>query len=267
MIFPLKHILVCSDLSPKSDEVLLEAEILRKKVGAEVDVLYVCDSAIKKKEKSIRELEQQFQRTKLVAHPKCEEGDIVEIINDLILKGSKKYDLLLIGHTSQTGLVSHLLGSVARSILSQVVLPTIVVKKKFKFNKIASLIDGSPPLDWMVAASLDFYRNLKFSSIEFISLWHDLPDKILLEQSDKKMGDLLREEVEYMIRENEHFELIVRPTSDLVVADHLARILHDNKVDLAIVKRNRGKKLNSKILGSQTLRLLNFDINLLVMPI
>jgi nucleotide-binding universal stress UspA family protein len=269
MIFSIKQILVCSDLSEKSDEVLREAEILRERLGAKADVLFVSDlnEDPDKQDDCKIKLQNQIARTHLEASQLLESGDVVEKINDLIINGRKKYDLLVIGHTSQVGLVSHLLGSVAKEILSNAPLPTIVVKKKFNFHKIASLVDGSPPMDWMVVTSLDFYRNLKFDKIEFISLWHDLPDKSLFEQHDADLEDVLKEEVDYMMRENERFELVVRPTSDLLVADHLARILIENKIDLAIVKRNRGKKINAKILGSQTLRLLNFDINLLIMPI
>ena len=288
MLFEIKRILVCSDLSPKSDEVLRDAELLRQRVGAEVDVLYVSDIGIHldfsatetKKEtyydtfvESLAEdlkhkLRAQIERTGLQGNALFSEGSIVEEINRLILTGPQRYDLLIIGHHSKIGVVHHLIGSVARKIISDAPIPTIVVKKKIEFKTIAAFIDGTGPIDWMVSSTLDFYRSLKFEKVEFISLWMDLPLSFHKEEVFKNLSEQIKDEVHYFSREGEKCIVRVEATHDLMVSYHLIRIIEEDGIDLALMRRNRGKKLNKKIIGSETQRILDLEsTNLLIMPV
>ena len=288
MLFQMKRILVCSDLSQKSDEVLRDAELLRQRVGAEVDILYVSDIGIHldwsanqtKKETYYdtfvqglardlkHKLQAQIQRTGLQGNAIFSEGSIVEEINRLILTGPRKYDLLIIGHHSKLGVVHHLTGSVARKIISDAPLPTIVVKKKLEFKTIAAFIDSTGPVDWMVSSTLDFYRSLKFEKVEFISLWMDLPVSFHKEDLAKNLGEQIKDEVKYFSREGENCHVRVEATHDLMVSYHLIRIIEEDRIDLAVMRKNRGKKLNKKIIGSETQRILDLEsTNLLIMPV
>lgn len=289
MLFSIKNILVCTDLSERSDDVLVDAEILRRQLHAEVDILFVSDiglhlewatnernkdtyygSFVKKIAKDLEnKLKDQINRTGIVGNPIFAEGNVVQTINDLIINGEKKYDLLLIGHSSKKeSAVEYFLGSVAKKIAASVPVPTIIVKRKLEFNIIASFIDQSRPLDWMVSTSLDFYRLLNYKKIEFISLWHDLPHPFRIEEDISDFSDKLKEDINYFVRKGDDVVVKVLPTRELLVAYHLIRIIDEDKIDLAIVKRNRGKRFHRKILGSETLRLLEMNTcNILVMPV
>jgi nucleotide-binding universal stress UspA family protein len=288
MLFTIKRILACTDLSPRSDEVLRDAEILRQRVGAELDILYVSNlgvhldfSAVRTKEETYYEaflegiasdlndkLMDQIKRTGVKGQAIFGEGDVVEEINNVIMNGKEKYDLLMIGHHSKSGIVQELLGSVARKIVANAPIPTLVVKKKLEFDTMAAFVDGSRPVDWMVSSSLDYYRTFGFKKIEFISLWLDLPEPFHREEEARDFSDNLLEEVKYFARDNEHFEVKVEPSRDLMVAYHLIRIIEDDKIDLAIMKRNRGKNLFKKMIGSETQRILDLEsTNILIMPV
>lgn len=289
MLFSIRNILVCTDLSERSDDVLIDAEILRRRLNADVDILFVSDiglhldwatnennkdtyygSFIAKIRQDLEEkLKDQINRTGIHANPVFAEGNIAKTINDIILNGQNRYDLLLIGHSSKKeSTVDYFLGSVAKKIASSAPIPTIVVKRKLEFNVIASFIDQSRPIDWMVSTSLDFYRLLNFKKIEFISLWHDLPSPFQIAEDILDFSEKLKEDVNYFIREGDHFEIKVLPTRELLIAYHLIRIIEEDNIDLAIVKRNRGKRFHRKILGSETLRLLEMNTcNILIMPV
>lgn len=288
MLFSIKRILVCTDLSHHSDEVLRDAEILRERVGAELDILYVSNlglhldfSAVRTKEETYYEafvegiardlndkLNEQIRRTGVKGRAIFTEGDVVQEINDLVINGKVKYDLLMIGHHSKNGVIQEMLGSVARKIISNAPIPTLVVKKKLEFNTMAAFIDGARPVDWMVSSSLDYYRSLGFKKIEFISLWLDLPEPFHKEDEARDFSDMLREEVKYFARENENIVIKVEPSRDLMVAYHLLRLIEEDKIDLAVMKRNRGKRLMKKMIGSETQRILDLEsTNILIMPV
>ena len=288
MLFTIKRILACTDLSPRSDEVLRDAEILRQRLGAELDILYVSTlglhldfSAVRMKEETYyqafldklsrdlnEKLNDQIKRTAVNGRAIFREGDVVHEINNLVINGDSKYDLLMIGHHNKTGIVQELLGSVARKIVANAPIPTLVVKKKLEFNTMASFVDGSRPVDWMVSSSLDYYRSLGFKKIEFVSLWLDLPAPFHKEVEARDFTENILEEVKYFARENENFEVKVEPSRDLAVANHLLRIIEDDKIDLAVMKRNRGKRLMKKMIGSETQRILDLEsTNILIMPV
>lgn len=288
MLFSIKRILVCTDLTEKADEVLINAEALRKRTNAELDILHVSDLGLRlewsadttKKETFYdafvegiandlkSKLQAQIERTGVKGNPLFAEGHAVDKINDLIVNGDKKYDLLVIGHNSKAGTLHHVLGSVARKIASSAPIPTIIVKRDMEFNTIGAFVDGTRPVDWMVTSSLDFYRSFKFGKIEFVTLWFDLPEPFQEEESASAVASKLDEEIKYFIHGKENFSIRVEPSRELFVAYHLARIADEDKIDLAVMKRNRGKKLNKKLLGSETLRMLELNTpNILILPV
>lgn len=275
MLFTIKKILVCTDLSSHSNLVVKNAEILRQRTGAELDLFYVSDIglhldfAIRTKRTFYdaflsdlsldlqKKLTEQVTATAVQASVVFEEGDVAEKISEQL--GKTKYDLLIIGHSSRRNLVTRILGSVARKILSGVEVPTLVIDEDLKFQKVGSLVDTSGPLEWMVTSSLDFYRSLKFQKIEFISLVH---------QNEREKKDKLEEEISYFLHQDENASVRVEMTQDYQVAQHLFNTLKQDNVDLAIMKRNRGLGLRKMLLGSETLRMLELaPVNLLVLPV
>src|SRR5688572_9167607 len=106
MLFTIKRILVCSDLSANSELVLRNAELIRERTGAQIDVLYVSDARTHHPyldDDSIRKigleakikLNDQLMNLQIKGDLLFEEGEVAEKINDLITNGNVKYDLLL----------------------------------------------------------------------------------------------------------------------------------------------------------------------------
>lgn len=279
MLFTIKRILVCSDLSANSELVLRNAEIIRQRTGADLDILYVSDTLIHHPfldEEAVRnigleakiKLNDKLINLQIKGELLFEEGDVAERINEIIANGKAKYDLLLIGHNGRPGMLQHLLGSTARRLLSSVSIPTLVVKSDLAFGKMGCLVDNTSTLGWMVTSSLDFYRSLKFSFIEFINLWHELPEPFGHGGSTAEFKNQLAEEIHYFEHEKEKVSIRVETAKELQVAGHLLELLKEEKIDLAIMKRNRGKNVKTMLLGSETMRMLELDhINLLVLPV
>jgi nucleotide-binding universal stress UspA family protein len=291
MLFELNKILVCTDLTFKSDEVLKSAELIRQRTNSQVDILYVSDLGLHlewaasltkeftyydkflaglKKDLEQR-LEDQIKRTGIEGKIIYSEGNVVQKIKDQISNRGVHYDLLILGHSGSDGEVGHMhhyLGSVCRKILSTVEVPTIVIKKKIGFNNMMSFVDGSRPLDWMVAFSFDFYRLLKFSKIEFVTLFATLSREKILKNSMMDFKEQLTQDVNYLSRQGDCYEVRIERTHEVMLAHEFAQMMEKDHIDLAILKRNRGKKLNKKFIGSETLRLLELQTSsMLILPV
>lgn len=257
MLFDIKRILVCTDLTPLSDSVLVEAEVIRKRVACEMDILFVSKDGTNLES----QLRGQIKNTAVIGHPIFLYGEPVEVINEHVLSSHFKYDLLIIGHSSKLRYSLLHLGSVARKILSDTPIPVIVIKKKIIFDSIACLIDSSRPFDWLILTALDFYRILKFKKVEFISV-------INLDEDSKILSEQLDEVARYNCHSNENTFIRVEKIKKLPVSSQLANIISQDRIDLAILNRNRGKRIEKKFLGSETLRILEKETcNILVMPI
>ncbi|MCM2351248.1 MAG: universal stress protein [Bacteriovoracaceae bacterium] len=288
MLFPIKRILVCTDLSEHSDEVLRSSEIIRQRVDGELDILYVSDLGLQLEwfsdkarndtfyksfigniaDEVMEKMKLQMARTSAQGNTLFKQGHVVQKISDTILEGEKKYDLLIIGHNSKAGLLHHFIGSVARKLLSSVSVPTLVIRKPIIFFKIAGLIDERGSTNWMITSTMDFYRTLGFENVEFIALWHKQPAPSGEEESKFQFEDDLKEDIEYFTREGEKVIVRVEDAHDFQMAPQLAQIVDEDKVSVAVMKRNRGKKLNKLLLGSETMRMLEMDTaNLMVMPV
>jgi nucleotide-binding universal stress UspA family protein len=289
MLFEIKNILVCTDLSEKSDEVLRGAHIVQKRTHSEIHILFVSNAGIRYdfedtsdlnetfyenfnlgfQKDLLHKLREQIIRTGIRGRLIIAEGDVIKEITSRVLDQNIKYDLLILGHTLHDSYhnpptLLRYFGSICRKILSSVEIPTIIVKEKIAFNTLGAFVDGSRPLDWMVAMSFDFYRILQFSKIEFISLR-------MIGVSQNELIDFkeqLSEDISYLSRKGDTYEVKIESTHEIMLAHHFARIIAADKVDLAILKRNRGKKINKKFIGSETLRLLELDTcSLLILPV
>lgn len=277
MLFSIQKILVCSDLSENSIQVLKNAEVVRQRTNASVDILYVSDIglhldfAVNSRKTFYDEfvaslamdykqkMREQIEKSGIKGQAIFKEGDIPETINNLLTNGNEKYDLLIIGHNSRQGLFQHLLGSVARKLLSSVSVPTLIIKEDLQFRKMGSLVESEGPVDWMITSSLDFYRTFGFKEMEFISLWHE---------SGRHSREKMDEEVRFFLHGNEKPVVRVQAAKELHVAQELYDILVEDKIDLAVMKRNCGQKLKKRVLGSETLRMLEMEgINLLILPV
>jgi hypothetical protein len=129
-------------------------------------------------------------------------------------------------------------------------------------------VDGSRPLDWMVAFSFDFYRLLKFSKIEFVTLFTTLSREKILKNSMTDFKEQLTQDVNYLSRQGDCYEVRIERTHEVMLAHEFAQMMEKDHIDLAILKRNRGKKLNKKFIGSETLRLLELQTSsLLILPV
>jgi nucleotide-binding universal stress UspA family protein len=288
MLFPIKKILVCTDLSDQSDEVLKSAEVLRSRVNGELDILYVSDidlqltwaspliiedssygSFVGNIAKDLKsKLLLQIKKTGVQGTPIFAQGNIFETINKEVMISDKKYDLLVLGHSSKGGLLHNLMGSIARKLVTTASIPTMVIRRPVSFHKIAGLIDDVMPISWMLTSTFDFFRSFRFENIEFISLWHDYPELFHHEHKGPEFEASFREEVQYFVRNGELPIIRFESTSDLHLSDQLVRIMQEDEVSLAVMKKNRGKKINKMVIGSETMRMLETDaVNLLVLPV
>jgi|GEM_PF-3473286 nucleotide-binding universal stress UspA family protein len=288
MLFDIKKVLVCTDLSELSIDTLIQSEVLRTRIHCEIHVLYVCDVgltfdfanegvanesfyeiAVKDIFKKFElKLKSHIERAGLQAKYFILEGHPVKTINDFIINGNNRYDLLILGKASHKGVWHHFLGSVARKIVSDAPIPVLVIKRDLKFNLISCFLETSRPIDWMVATGFDYLRLFNFKKIEFVSIKTDFPKIFHDEMPIPDFSQLLDDEIKYVIKENEEYRLRIDLLTELPVAHQLSKIIDEDKIDLAIVKRNRGKKLNKKFLGSETQKLLDLDTcNILVMPL
>lgn len=283
MLFPIKKILICTDLTDQSLMVLKNAERIRQQLNAEADLIHVSDIGMRLEWASpdlkqqtyfesiiggigrdlLTKVSEQMQAAGLKATPRIVEGKAINRIQEL----SMEYDLLIIGH-NKGGFFHHILGNVARKLLSTTNIPTIVIKRDFSFGKIAGLLDEYHKAEWVLSATFDFYRSMKFSHLEFITVWFDLPEPFHPEKKAILNEENIREEVKFFTREHEQPVIRFEPTRELQVAPHLARIIEEDKVDLAVMGRNRGKRANKLFLGSETIRMLELQTtNLLVLPV
>jgi hypothetical protein len=66
----------------------------------------------------------------------------------------------------------------------------------------------------MVATGFDYFRILKFQKIEFVSLWMDYPEPFHKEIIASDFSQTLEEEVKYILRPNEVFQIRVEPVRE-----------------------------------------------------
>lgn len=283
-LYTMKHILVCSDLSPESDTVLKSAELLSKKNQATLDVLYVSELGLHVEEtlrsdssstyryvflqdlrKSINsKIVKQMERVNLSANVIIKSGDVSEEILKLANEGN--HDLIIMGH-GRKNIFEKLLGSNATKVVSRCPVPLLIVKRLPEFGKVGCLIDESRAMDKQILGAFNFASHFGYDETEFIALWIDFPKPFGNTEEGHKVQDRIEDEVKYFAPQNARISFKVAPTRELNLADPLAKILREDHVDTAVLKKFNEGNLKRVYIGSTTKKLLeNFEGNLLVIP-
>lgn len=268
MLFPLRRILACTDLGPESDEVLRSAELIRKRVGGELDVLHISEfSLFDNQHELAAQIDGQLDRTGVVARKWITSGPIAQKILETVHRKENRYDLLIIGHSNKRGILKQLMGGVARKIITLVEVPTLVVRRPLQFHKIAGYINDSGSTHLMITSILDFYRKLGFQEAEFVSLWHNLPELVLDRNEMKDFEDDLLDDIHSYSCEDDLISVRVEEAREFEAATQLAQIINQDHISMAVIKRSRGQRINQIIQGHECVHMLNLETsNLMVMP-
>lgn len=260
MMFPLKYILVCSDFSPHSDFLLNETNHLNSKLNAQVDILVLNDQ----KHLTDDEFQEVLKKMNLNFFLIRDKGEVTTSILKHIINGKKRYDLLIIGHNTLSE-KRFKLQNVAKKILSDVPIPTLVLTKNFSFKKMACLFDQISPSEWELSASFDFYRSFKYDFLEFISV---IPFSKYYGQMTNDNFTTIKDEIYFFSRPEDKYNVSLLSSKPFQTHTKLTEIIKQEGIDLVVMKRNHHKSFFKKLQGSQTLKLLNMDIcNILVSPI
>lgn len=268
MLFPIKRILVCTDLGPESDEVIRSAELIRSRVGGELDLLHVSEYSLFNNQRELSFLiGDQMERTGVVARSWVSSGPIAQKILETVHRKENRYDLLVIGHSNKKNFFKQIMGGVARKIISLVEVPTIIVRRPIEFHKIGGYINDTGSTQLMISSILDFYRKLDFSEAEFVALWHNLPE---LMQDSSEMRNFEHELMDDIYAYSSADDLIsvrVEEAQDFEVAAQLAQIINQDQISMAVIKRSRSQSINQLIQGHECIHMLNLESsNLMIMP-
>lgn len=280
----MKRFLVCTDLSETSDLVLKEAEVLRKRNGGTIDLLYVSETGLHLEDDLIRaenmtykkvilgamkdsidvRTSVQIQNCGATANIIYREGRVSEVIVNMANEGS--YDLLIMGH-GQKPLIHQILGSNAFKVLSSAPIPVLVIKKTLGFKKIIGLVDESRAMEFVIKGTLDFSREFQFTESEFVSLWIDFQKPFGNSEEGLVVESRLREAVDASATAAEKTMLRTEPTRELKLGYPLDKILNEDKADLVVLKRFSEGNPRRAYVGSTTKKLLEiFAGNILVLP-
>ena len=294
------NILVCTDFKQTSDFALKSAETIRKKVGGKIHVIHISDIPVNWDWVS-QESSYQLQSAKLDADlykslqkmmseqkKRCEVDCTTEVslgptydgIMDSISK--KKPDLVLMGHKGHAhGIFS--LGGIASKVVSTASVPILVIKKNLcsPLGKVAGLVDTNNNMMKPIILATEEFSFLLSAQAEIISLWKNVTSQFYNLAPIEKVHPLLdlRQEVKEAILNkmmneitknlDEHTKCRVRVeiSDEKQVAYHLVKILEEDLVDLAIMKRHQRKSMEKVFIGSETRRMLElFNGNILVLP-
>lgn len=279
-LYPMKRILVCTDLTPESDVVLKAADTLCRKHEGTLDILYVSDMGLHIDEvikdtfkevflKDLRtsietKMKAQMERLQISGNILIKSGGVAEGIVNLADQGN--HDLVMMGH-GRKHFMEKILGSNAAKVVSTCTVPLLVIKKNPDFKKIGCLIDESRPMDKLIIGAFNYMKNFGYEEAEFLSLWIDFPKPFGISEEGHLVQDKVSREVEYFAPQNVKYVVKTSPTRELKLGDALEKILVSDGVDTAVVKRFSEGNLKRVYIGSTTRRILeNFAGNILVIP-
>ena len=283
-LYTMKRILVCTDLSEYSDQVLKAAQELRNRIDGSIDLLYVSELGLHLedvlnaplkvtyrevflgglKESINTKIAEQIKRCGIRPNIIYREGKVDEVIVDIANEG--KHDLIVMGH-GQKPLIKQLLGSNASKVISNTPISLLIIKTPLRLYKIAGLVDESRQMDRVVIGTLDFLRNFKCEEAEFISLWMDFPEPFGNSAEGLKVKERLQEEVELYANPTDKTSVRTEPTRELKLAYPIERILKQDKIDVVVLKKFSEGNIKRIYIGSTTKRLLEiFAGNLLILP-
>jgi nucleotide-binding universal stress UspA family protein len=294
------RILVFTDFKPASDLVLRAAENIRKKTGGQIHVLHVSDipvrwdwvaegvSALLMNNKVINELSDslhkmmanQIRRCEIHCTSKVSIGPVFEGLSDAIAK--HKPDILMMGHDQHAPNLINL-GSIVAKIVSSSTVPVLVIKKNLSFIpaiKVAALVDTESGMNSILEVTEELAMKLS-AGMEVISLWKQsnsrffemapaekiAPDSKLSSESREILLGKIREDIHQKLIQHKHSKIRIEVSDERQVAYHLAKIMEEDNVDLAVMRRHQRGMLEKMFIGSETRRMLEiFDGNILVLP-
>lgn len=282
-LFPIKRLLVCTDLSESSDKVVRAAEELKVRNNCQVDYLFVSElpfhlgDVLKEGLKGLTsetffedlthtyESRLKLQLKRCEAHGKIiiKEGRIYqEILN---LANSGDYDLLVMGH-GQSSVLHQIVGSNAFKVITSCRIPLFILKSQLKWDKVVGLVDDSPEAEGIIIGTYDFTKNFKFSSTEFLSVWFDIPEPFGSSQKGFELEEKLKEKVAFYADESRVAKVRVEPTRELQIAYHINDLLKDRSISTIALKRS-SNHTSKFYIGSTTKRLTEIFLgNLLIFP-
>ncbi len=287
----MNKILVATDFSQESDNAVLLANYLQKKLGATVTMIHISDvspvwdwpaSDIQAKnllgqfQKEIttsldRKMEEQVIRCGVKFEGMIKFGNSQkELLKEI---QSTKAELLVMGHRGQTGFFG--IGSLAEKMIASSPIPVLVVKNKKDIKNITSLIDPAKVSQEAITYTQDLANSLN-GKAQYLTFIADLSSETLnpftmsqykfseeeKSQITERAKSFILDQVKNIPEEDVHIEI-----SNLRVAKALAKGLIDQKTDLAIVSKHNRGPLEKLFVGSTSKGVLQeFDGNILVLP-
>jgi len=292
-------ILVCTDFNQASDFALKSSETIRKKVGGSLHVLHIADFPVQwdwlaqdsayllQTEKINLELLRSLRQQMAEQVRRCEVHGTTDVVLGSTYEGimqhisTMKPDMVIMGHKGKSqGLFN--LGGIVSKVVASSTVPVMVTKKYLgsSVGKVAGLVDSSHLMKPIVTATEEM--SFLFSAEpEIVSLWRNVTsqhhqfapiEKVhsLLDEDSEYRGVILKrmkEEITKSLDEHSKCKVRVEITDEKQVAYHLVKILEEDKVDLAIMKRHQKDFLQKMLIGSETRRMLElFNGNILVLP-
>lgn len=292
-------ILVCTDFKQTSDYALKSAETIRKKVGGRIHVIHISDipvnwdwisqesSFLLYNEKLTADLLKSLRKMMAEQLRRCEVNCTTDVLIGPTYEGiidsidKNKPDLVLMGHRGHD--FGHFgLGGIANKVVASAKVPVLVIKKILTppLGKVAGLVDTTNNMKPIIHATEEFSFLLS-AQAEIISLWKNVTSQFynlapiekvhplldLRQEVKEAILNKMRDEISKSLDEHSKSKVRVEITDEKQVAYHLVKILEEEKVELAIMKRHQKKLLEKIFIGSETRRMLElYSGNILVLP-
>ncbi len=290
---------VCTDFSQPSDFAMKSAESIRRRVGGKVHAIHVSDFPVHWEWITVdsssllyagdveitllnslgKLMQEQVKRCELECTTGVSLNQVFEGIDTLIEKINP--DLVIMGHRGESR-GPFQLGSMTAKVLAASKKPVLVIKKPLTIplGKVAGLVSTTEPMGQIISATEEFSYLLS-AEPEIVSLWKDITPqfhnlsalikanhKINFGQEEKELIlSKMRERIISELDVHSKCKVRVDVTDEKHVANHLARILQDDNVDLVIMERHEKGIMDKMLIGSETRRMLElFNGNILVLP-
>jgi nucleotide-binding universal stress UspA family protein len=286
------NILVCTDFSHYSDDALKAAELIREKTNGVLHVLHVSEYSIMWDWMPPNYIEGMYQLDLLNTLRKKIENQVqslgikaqshisLGLTSNVIIEQveEKKIDLLVMGHKGRTGKFH--LGSVAEKVIAISPVPVIVIKGTFHVHRIGGLLDPNGEMNDIIKWSEDLSEAFS-SKLEFISLFPDIAARFigigkmgfsteLLSLTDEQKMVITKNQKEIIknkLKKDSKALIKVEVSTERKIAYHLDKIMIDDKVDLAIMKKHHSEFLEKILIGSETRRMIEiFSGHIVILP-
>jgi nucleotide-binding universal stress UspA family protein len=291
-------ILVCTDFSEASDTALRTAGKIGAKAGGEIHLIHaaeigfylehgaygimpqsVHESFMLQVQKDLRSrMQEQMQRCGV----KCETHiKVGHSASELILAATRDYQINLIVMGDIGASQGHLfqVGSLTKKLAASAPVPLLVAKDVLAMDRVAGLVDVSETTKGVIQAAQDFAQLLD-SKLFVISLCQDFPG-LYSSHHPEVVGPLVsgtkaeserccqntREKIKDFLGPDLAAEIKVEVTRERSIAVHLVEMLHEEGIELAVMKRHQKNAMERFFLGSETSRVLElYRGNLLICP-